>query len=139
VGLDRSAAGLVDLGDAVGDREVQRLGALVEPRAVLRQLEDLAAVGPLPLEHGAGVVQPVAQHMQVGLTPGHELAVEPDESVAVVIGDQIGHTLSPPGSNPGLDGEPCEAFSPAPSLTTGGKLPNLRAKRCAAKAPPPGA
>ena len=104
VGLDRVAAGLVDLGHAVGDGEVQRLGALVEPLAVLRQLEDLAAVGPLPLEHRAGVVQPVAQHVQLGLAPGHELAVEPDEPVAVVIGDQVGHALSPPGSKPGLDG-----------------------------------
>ena len=106
VGLDHVAAGLVDLGHAVGDREIQRLGAVVQALAVLVELEDLAAVGPLPLEHRAGVVQPVAQHVQVGLAPGHQLAVEPDEAVAVVIGDHIGHALSPPGSKPGLDGEP---------------------------------
>ena len=104
VGLDRVAAGLVDLGHAVGDGEVHRLGALVEALAVLGQLEDLAAVGPLPLEHRAGVVQPMAQHVQVGLAPGHELAVEPDEPIAVVVGDHVGHALSPPGSKPGLDG-----------------------------------
>src|SRR5581483_438798 len=78
-------------GDAVGNGEVHGLGAVIEALAVLGELENLTAVGPLSLEHRAGVVQAMAQHVQIGLAPGHELAVVPDEAIAVVIGDQVGH------------------------------------------------
>ncbi len=92
VGLDGVAAGLVDLGDRIGNGEVERLGAVVEALAVLGQLKDLAAVGALALEHGARVMQRVAQHVHVGVPPRHQLAVEPDETVAIVIGGaDIGH------------------------------------------------
>src|SRR2546429_9722731 len=112
---------------AVRNGEVQRLGAVVEPLAVLGQLEDLTPVGPFPFEDRARVVQGMAQYMQARLAPGHELAVVPNEPIAVMVGDQVGHALSPPGSKPGLNGVPCETCSPAPYLTPIGKLPNLRA------------
>src|SRR5262249_7472959 len=82
---------LVDLGHAVGDGEVHHLGALIKALAVLGELEDLPAVGPLALEYGAGIVQGMAQHVDVGLAPGNEPAVQPDETVAVVIGRGVDH------------------------------------------------
>ena len=51
VGLEHLVAGGVDLVDAPRDLEAEELGALVQPLAVLGELEDLAVVGALPLEH----------------------------------------------------------------------------------------
>ena len=79
VGLDHVAAGLVDLGDRIGDLEVEGLRAVMQALDVLGELEDLAAIGALALEHRAAVVQGVREHVDVGLAPGDELAVEPDE------------------------------------------------------------
>ena len=62
---------------------------------MLRELEDLAAVRAFALEDGAAVVQGVREHVDVGLPPGDELAVEPDLSVAVVKGCGLGHQFSP--------------------------------------------
>ncbi len=59
------------------------------------QLEDFAAVGALALEHRTAVVQRVREHVNIGLAPRHELAVEPDLSVAIVKGCGLGHAFSP--------------------------------------------
>src|SRR5215468_7935999 len=52
---------------------------------MFRALENFAAIGALPLEHGAGVMQTMGQHMQRGLAPRHELAVIPDHPLKAVI------------------------------------------------------
>src|ERR1700746_1917167 len=52
---------------------------------MFRALENFAAIGALPLEHGAGVMQTMGQHMQRGLAPRHELAVVPDHPLEAVI------------------------------------------------------
>jgi hypothetical protein len=36
----------------------------------------------------------MGEHMQLGIAPRHHMAIEPDEAVAVVEGDQ-GHVVSP--------------------------------------------
>src|SRR5207248_11531755 len=81
-------AGLVDLGHREGDLEVQDLRGLEQTLGMRRQLPDLAAVHPLSLKHGRGVMQAVREYVHLRLAPGHELAVEPDPSVAVVEGNE---------------------------------------------------
>src|SRR5260221_12872394 len=49
-------------------------------------LEDLAAIGAFAFEDTAGIVEAMAQHMEVGLVPWHELAVVPDDPFKPVIG-----------------------------------------------------
>src|SRR5262245_46866880 len=51
---------------------------------MLGELEYLAAIGALALEHCARVMQPMRQHMYLGFLPRHELAVEPNDSVSLV-------------------------------------------------------
>jgi hypothetical protein len=53
---------------------------------VLAALEDHPVIGPLTLEHGAGIVQPMRQNVDLALAPRDELAIHPDPAVAVVIG-----------------------------------------------------
>ena len=96
VGLDRLPARLVDLLDRVGDLEVERLGAVDEALRVLGQLEDFAIVGTFPLEHGAGIVQAVAEDMKACFPPGDQLAVEPDEAVAITIRHEVCHVRTLP-------------------------------------------
>jgi len=52
------------------------------------QVEHLAAVHPLALEHGRGVVEAVGQYVHLRFPPGNELAVEPDPAIAVVVRDE---------------------------------------------------
>src|SRR3546814_1703355 len=85
IGLQGLAAGGVDFVHRPGQIEPEDGGAPPQPRAVLGQLKNVAAIGALSLEDGRGVVERVGQHMDVGLAPGHQLAVEPDQPVAVVI------------------------------------------------------
>ena len=47
-------------------------------------LEDPAAIGAFAFKDSAGVVQPVAKHMQLGIAPGHETAVIPDFTIALI-------------------------------------------------------
>ncbi len=77
-------AGGIDLRDAVGDLEAEDLGGLHQPLVMLGHLEDLPLIGALAFEHAGGIVQAVGQDMDPGVAPRHELAVEPDRSVAVV-------------------------------------------------------
>ena len=78
--------GGVDLGGGVGDLEVEHVGGAFEPFRVLGGLEDLPAIGALAFEDAARVMQAVAEHVQIGLVPRHELAVVPDHPVEPVIG-----------------------------------------------------
>ncbi len=84
--LQHQALGRVDLGDRVGDLEIEHLRRALEPLGMLGALEDLAAIGALALEHAAGVVQAVGEHVHRGIAPGHELAVVPDDAVEPVVG-----------------------------------------------------
>ena len=54
---------------------------------VLGQLENLAAIGAFALEDGAGIVQAMGQHMDLGVGPFDELAVHPDEAVQLIEGN----------------------------------------------------
>ena len=50
-----------------------------------------AVVHPFTLEHAARVVQAVAQHVQLRVAPRYERAIEPDDTVAIVVGDKVSH------------------------------------------------
>src|SRR5690606_12620721 len=80
-----------DLGHRLRDLELEDAGALDQALGVLGELEDLAAVGALALEHRAAVVERVAQNMDIRLAPRNELAVHPDETVAIVVGNDLSH------------------------------------------------
>ena len=54
---------------------------------MLGQLENLAAIGALALEHRAGIVQAMGQHVDLGVRPFDELAVHPDKAVKLVEGN----------------------------------------------------
>ena len=83
-GFDQRLAG-------IGDLESQRAGGFQKTLGVLLDLEDTAVVHPLALEHAARVVQAVAQHVQLRVAPRYERAIEPDDTVAIVVGDKVGH------------------------------------------------
>ena len=84
--LQHQFLGGVDLGDRIGDLEVEHIGRALQPLGMLGALEDAAAIGALALEHAARVMQAMGQHMQVGLVPRHQLAVVPDDPFEPVIG-----------------------------------------------------
>src|SRR5258708_2157103 len=48
---------------------------------MLGALEDRPAIGALTLEHAARIMQPVGQHMDVGVAPWHQLAIVPDDAI----------------------------------------------------------
>ena len=81
-------AGLVDLGHREGDFEVQDFRGLEQTLGMRRQLVDHTPVHPLALEHGRRIVQAVREYVHVRLAPGHELAIQPDPSVAIVEGHE---------------------------------------------------
>src|SRR5262245_66123161 len=59
---------------------------------MLGALENLAAIGPLAFEHGAGIMQPVGADMERRVTPRDELAIIPDDAIKPVIGF-VGHAF----------------------------------------------
>ncbi len=75
------AADRVDLVHRIGDGEVEEAGALEQPLRVLRQLEDLAAIGALAFEYAAGIMQAVGEHVHLGVSPVDERAIVPDLAV----------------------------------------------------------
>ncbi len=79
---------LVELLGRERDLHAQDLGAVEQALGVLGQAEDRRAVGGLvgahALESAAAVVQRVAQHVDLGVAPVHELAVHPDLAVTIV-------------------------------------------------------
>jgi hypothetical protein len=58
----------------------------VQPLAVLGELEDLAVIDTLALEHAASVMQRMGQEMHPRVPPLDELAVHPDVAVALIVG-----------------------------------------------------
>ena len=72
-----------DLLGRVGQRQVVELGRLLEPVEVVAVAEDrraaLGLVAADALEDAGAVVQPVAEHVDLRVLPGHELAVLPDQ------------------------------------------------------------
>ncbi len=58
---------------------------------MLGELENLAVIGALALENRAGVMQSVRQHVDFGVAPGNQSAVHPDEPVAIVKRNKVGH------------------------------------------------
>src|SRR3954466_10792775 len=53
---------------------------------MLGRFEDFAAIGALPFEHGARIVQAVRANVERGVLPRDELAVIPDHAVEPVVG-----------------------------------------------------
>jgi hypothetical protein len=51
---------------------------------MFRALKNLAAVGALALEHAGAVMQPVGEHVQLGVGPGNQLPVVPDPAITLV-------------------------------------------------------
>ena len=79
---DQLVGRLADLLGRVGQLEVVELGRLREPLEVLAVAEDrraaLGLVAADALEDAGAVVEPVAQNVDLGVFPSHELAVHPD-------------------------------------------------------------
>ena len=86
VGLEHGIARGIDFLGRPRHLEAEQSRAPAQSLAMLSQLEDLAIVGALPLEHRRGIMQRVGQDMDLGVAPRHQLAVEPDPAVAVVEG-----------------------------------------------------
>ena len=90
VAVEHLPLGGVDLGDRVGDLEVEDVGGALQPLGMLGSLVDGAAIGALALEHAAGVMQPVGQDADLAVGRRHELAVEPDQVRTLVEGHRHG-------------------------------------------------
>src|SRR5262249_24036326 len=84
--VDDKLFGGVDFGDRVGNFEVEDIGRALQAFRMLSTFEYLAGIGALALEHTAGIVETMAQHMEVGLVPRHELSVVPNDAFEAVIG-----------------------------------------------------
>ena len=52
---------------------------------MLGELEDLAVIDALALEHGAAIMQRMGEKMHPRVTPRDELAVHPDVAVALIV------------------------------------------------------
>src|SRR5207248_4400266 len=55
-----------------------------QPFGMGGQPEDFAAIGAFALEHCACIVQRVGEHMDLGVFPGNELPIEPDDTFALI-------------------------------------------------------
>src|SRR6185437_10335655 len=84
--VDDHLLGLDDLVDRIGDFEIEHLRRFLQPFGVLLGLEDLAAIGALAFENAARIMQAVREHVQVGVLPGDEFAVVPDDPFEAVVG-----------------------------------------------------
>src|SRR5690606_17297170 len=58
------------------------------------QLEHFAGIGALTFKDGARIMQRMGQHMDLGVPPRHQLAVEPDKTVAIVERYKAHHVTS---------------------------------------------
>ncbi len=93
VGAQHLARRLVELGHRIGNLEVEDLGRFMQALMVLVELEDGAVIGAHPLEHRTRIVQPVSEDVDLGIAPRDELAVKPDETLALIVRDD-GHEHS---------------------------------------------
>jgi hypothetical protein len=78
---------LVDGRLVVGHRHLEDVGGVEQSVGVVFETEDGGAafglVGTDALEHAHAVVQRMREDVGGGFTPGHQLAVLPDEAVAI--------------------------------------------------------
>src|SRR5262249_37771367 len=74
----------VELGNGIRNLEIEQLGRGFEPLRMLGRFENAAAIGPLALKHAGRIVQPMREHMELGLLPGDQTAVHPNETVALI-------------------------------------------------------
>jgi len=95
VGGDHVAADLIDLLHGVRDLEIEHASTVNQSLGMLGELENLAGVGALAFKDRASVVQGVGQDVDLGLAPGDQRAIEPDETVAIVKRSWLGHQFSP--------------------------------------------
>src|SRR5271157_370115 len=51
---------------------------------MIRRFEDISAIGALPLEDRAGIVQRMGEHVYLSLAPLDHMTIKPDPSVAIV-------------------------------------------------------
>src|SRR3981081_2087918 len=84
--LHHGAGRLLDLGARPRDLVTEQTGGVDQPGAVGGQAEDAAVVDALALEYRGAVMQRMGQHMDAAVAPGHQLAVEPNEAVAIIHG-----------------------------------------------------
>ena len=49
-----------------------------------RRFEDAPAIGALPFENGARIVQRVGQNVHLGVAPVDHMAIHPDPAITVV-------------------------------------------------------
>ncbi|EKD59562.1 MAG: hypothetical protein ACD_54C01274G0001 [uncultured bacterium] len=85
VGLQRRLFGRLNLRHRKRQRHIQQLARFAQPLGMFHRFEDLAVIATLTLKHRGRVMQGVGQDMYVRRTPFHQLAIHPDEPVAVVI------------------------------------------------------
>ncbi len=92
--LRRRPARLVDLGHRIGNFHVEHFRRHEQPLRVLSELEDLPAIGALAFEHRAAIVKRMREHVDLGVLPGYEIAIHPDEALALIEGNDGGHGKS---------------------------------------------
>src|SRR5687767_15051324 len=62
---------------------------------MLGELKDLAAIDALALEDGARVMQRVGEDMHLGVGPRDQLAIQPNDALALIVGLRC-HRNDPP-------------------------------------------
>jgi hypothetical protein len=77
-------AGGFDRLGAVRNLVAEDAGGGDQPLGVRVQLEDVAAIGPLALEHAAAIVQPMRQDVQLRFPPRHEGTIVPDHAITII-------------------------------------------------------
>ena len=89
---------LADLVELVGQRQVVERRRLAEPLEVVAVAEDrrpvLGVVGADALEDPGAVVQPVAEDVHLGVVPGDEVAIHPDE-LGLLHGEEVCRITAP--------------------------------------------
>src|SRR5262245_26563373 len=118
--VDDKLFGGVDFGDRVGNFEVEDVGRALQAFGMFGALEYLARIRALALEHTASIVETMAQHMEVGLVPRHELSVVPNDAFEAVIG-LSGHSYL--HRRGGLAGRDDAFFMSTPTLYVSGQYP----------------
>ncbi len=74
----------INLGDPPGHFKVENAGGIRQPARVLARFEDSSAISALALEDRTRVMQPVSEHVDLGVAPFDHSTVQPNPSVAIV-------------------------------------------------------
>ena len=96
---DNQIFGSIQFGNRIRNGEIHDFSRMVEALRMFGGLENLAAIGALALEHAGAVMQTVAEHVQLGILPWHQLAIEPNPAVTQIKWDD-GHCGRSSGSSP---------------------------------------